>query len=55
MSKVYICPDTQVVKIQGGMILTASNPTPTVDPDENVDANEIESRRDNFSIWDDEE
>jgi hypothetical protein len=55
MKKIYLSPDTQVIKIKICKIMTASNPTVAIDPDEAVNANEVESRRNRYDIWEEEE
>lgn len=58
MKKIYISPDTEVLSIIVPPILAGSPGTPAapVNPDEEeVDPDEIESRRRNNNCWDDED
>lgn len=54
MKKNYISPDTIEVKIQLSHFITTSDPNVKVDKDDNVDAEDVESRR-RHTVWDDEE
>ena len=53
MKKIYEIPELAVVKLDLENIVAASNPEIIVDTTEDVNAEEVESRRNN--IWDDEE
>ena len=53
MKKIYEIPELAVVKLDLVDIVAASNPEIIVDTTEDVNAEEVESRRNN--IWDDEE
>lgn len=57
MKKIYMSPDTEVLNINVPSIMTGSPGTPDapVDPGEEVDPDEIESRRRNNNCWDDED
>ncbi len=57
MKKIYISPDTEVLSIIVPPIMAGSPGTPAapVNPDEEVDPDEIESRRRNNNCWDDED
>jgi hypothetical protein len=56
MKKVYELPITSVIEISTSVILAGSAGVPNaqVDPDEDIDADKIESRRHN-DVWDDDE
>lgn len=56
MKKVYELPITSVIEISTSVILAGSPGVPeaSVDPDDDVDAESIESRRHN-DVWDDED
>jgi len=56
MKKVYELPMTNVIEISTSVILAGSAGVPNaqVDPNEDIDADEIESRRHN-DVWDDED
>lgn len=53
MKKIYEIPELAVVKLELVNIVAASNPEIIVDTTEDVNAEVVESRRNN--IWDDEE
>lgn len=55
MKKNYISPDTIEMKIQLSHFITTSDPNVIVDKDDNVDAEDVESRRHRYDVWDDEE
>lgn len=54
MKKIYMMPETLVLKIQTTSMIAVSEPDVVVNPDEEVEAGNIESRR-YGSIWDDDE
>lgn len=56
MKKVYEFPVTDVMELSPSVILTGSveEPNAGINPDDDVDAGAIESRRRN-NVWDDEE
>lgn len=56
MKKVYEFPVTDVMELSPSVILTGSveEPNAGINPDDDVDAGDIESRRRN-NVWDDEE
>ena len=56
MKKVYELPITSVIEISTSVILAGSPGVPEaqVDPDEDIDADKVETRRHN-DVWDDED
>ena len=56
MKKIYQIPETVTMRIVTSLILSASTPNVTVDKDEDVDANAVESRSfRNSNLWEEEE
>ena len=53
MKKIYMMPEIQVVKVKLGSMITTSDPKATVDPNDYVDAGDVESRR--YNAWGDED
>lgn len=54
MKKNYISPNTIEVKIRGSHLLAVSDPHVTINAEQFVDPNLVESRR-SSSIWEDED
>ncbi len=54
MKKIYMMPETLVLKIQTASMIAVSEPDVVVNPDEEVEAGSIESRR-YGSMWDDDD
>jgi len=53
MKKIYMMPEVQVVNVKMNTMVMMSSPRVGLDPNEDVDAEEVESR--SSSIWDDDE
>lgn len=54
MKKIYMMPETLVLKIQTTSMIAGSDPQAALDPSEEVEAGSVESRR-YGSIWDDDD
>ena len=55
MKKIYLMPETEVIKVALTAMIAASDPKVTVDTEETpIDADEVESRR-HTNVWEDEE
>lgn len=53
MKKTYIMPEIQFEDTRMDTLMIVSTPKAAIDPDDYVDASEIESR--NYNAWDEEE
>ena len=53
MKKIYIMPEIQFEDTRMETLMFVSTPKAAIDPDDYVDASEIESR--NYNAWDEEE
>ena len=54
MKKIYMMPETLVLKIQTSSMIAASDPDVVINPSEEVEAGSVESRR-YGSMWDDDD
>ena len=54
MKKIYMMPETLVLKIQTSSMIAASDPDVVINSEEEVEAGSVESRR-YGSMWDDDD
>ena len=54
MKKIYEMPETKVIKVALSAMIATSDPKVTVDTEDSVDAEDVESRR-RRNVWDDAE